>query len=205
MSVDDTVPEIHAVVEVAVRERLDWLELPAEPWPRFVRLCRATTDDEIALLVATLASYGHGGEAPASAQTLADDFPVVAPGGFAVVGRNRAVWPSCCCGLETAASWSKILHGGGSPWMGHDPSPLIEVLDGHVYAWTDGALGAERPAEEPLVFTSSQFATALNGAMADLNEVLIPLTAWLRIHAAKHSKRIAHKFRETFVLPLSAR
>jgi hypothetical protein len=126
-------------------------------------------------------------------------FPSVLPGGFAVVGSEHTVFPSCCCGLETWSEWLKVLKGGGTPWMGHDPSPLVEVLEGNVYVWSDGALGNKPQAESPLVFTSQQFDHAVHKAAADIGGFMLPLNSWLKMHAARSAYAIAEKFKNTFI------
>lgn len=193
-------PEIHAVVEVAVQREGLWVSLPPEPWPHFVRLSPATTEEEVALVVGTLSCYGRSQRSPAqSAEVLGKSFPEVLPGGFAVVGSDRTVFPSCCCGLETWADWTKVLHGGGTPWMGHDPSPLVEVLEGHVYVWSDGALGHKPESESPLTFTSDQFDHAVRRAANDIAGFVLPLRSWLETHAPRNAKAIVQRFRDAFV------
>lgn len=197
---NESFPQIHAVAEVAAQRDGLWFELPPEPWPPFVRLSRATTEEEVALVVATLCCYGNSQDEPmGSAEALARTFPAVLPGGFAVVGSGRTISPSCCCGLETWRDWTRVLSGGGSPWTGHDPSPLVEVLDGNVNVWSDGALGSRPPSESPMVFTSEQFEKAVQKAAADLEDFLFPLRAWLEMHAPRQASTISEKFHSAFV------
>jgi hypothetical protein len=196
----DAYPEIQALAEVAVQKEGLWVDLPAEPWPQFVRLSPATTEEEVALVVGTLSSYGRSQRTPAqSAEDLVKTFPAVLPGGLAVVGSEHTVFPSCCCGLETWSEWLKVLKGGGSPWMGHDPSPLVEVLDGHVYVWSDGALGSKPESESPLVFTSEQFDQAVRRAARDIDGFMLPFKSWLKMHAPRSAHAIAEKFKNAFV------
>lgn len=193
-------PEIHAVAEVALEKDGIWVDLPAEPWPHFVRLSPAATEEEVALVVGTLSCYGRSEDGPAqSAEALIRTFPEVLPGGLAVVGSTQSVFPSCCCGLETWSEWLKVLYGGGSPWMGHDPAPLVEVLDGHVYVWSDGAMGNKPESESPLVFTSEQFDRAVQRAATDLAGFMLPLNSWLKVHAPRSARAIAQKFENAFV------
>ena len=194
-------PQIHAVVEVEVDKVGLWVDLPADPWPRFVRLCSASTDEEIALLVSTLCCYGRG-EAPSarSPAELVKTFPIVLPGGLAVVDGVRAIYPGCCCGLEDWSGWLEVAASGQPPWTGHDPAPLIDVTAGQVQVWSDGALGGTRPAESTVVFTLEQFDSAVRNAALDLQGFMEPLRAWLGAHAPRHAKVLANKFRNKFVL-----
>jgi hypothetical protein len=196
----ESFPKIHAVVEVAARRHGLWFELPSEPWPRFVRLSRATTGEEVALVVGTLCCYGNSqDEPPSSAEALANAFPQALRGGFAVVDQGRTISPSCCCGLETWRDWTRVLSGGGSPWTGHHPSPLVEVLEGNVQLWSDGATGRKPPAESPIVFTSEQFEKAVRRAATDLEGFVFALYAWLEMHAPHQARRISENFRRVFV------
>lgn len=196
----NTYPQIHAVAEVAVERGDIWFDLPPDPWPHFVRLSPAATEEEVALIVGTLSSYGRSQSGPVrSAEDLASAFPHVLPGGFAVVGAAETIFPSCCCGLETWEEWLNVLHGGGSPWMGHDPAPLVEVLEGHVHVWSDGAMGQKPESESPLTFTSEQFDRAVRKAANDLAGFALPLRSWLETHADRYADAILRKFTDTFV------
>jgi hypothetical protein len=196
-------PEIHAVAELAAVDgnRL-WFELPPEPWPHFVRLCRAASEKEVALVVRMLCCYGRPQEEPVQSaeEDLEATFPIALPGGLAVVSGDRLVAPSCCCGLETWHEWQRVLSGGGSPWTGHDPAPLVEVIEGEVRVWLDGALRNKPTAESPLVFTPAQFQKALDKAAADIEGFLYSLRAWLEMKAPDHAEGIAEKFRDAFVV-----
>jgi hypothetical protein len=195
-----TIPTIHAVVEIEVQKNGIWVDLPPEPWPQFVRLSRATPEKDVALLVGTLSSYGRLQRSAAkSAEELAATFPEALPGGFAVVGDGRTILPSCCCSLETWHDWLRVLDGGGTPWTGHDPAPLVEVAGGRVYVWSDGAMGKKPTSESPIVFTSEQFDESVRKAAADLQVFTLPLMSWLKMHAPRSASTIAEKFRDVFL------
>ncbi|MFC4310524.1 hypothetical protein ACFPN2_15645 [Steroidobacter flavus] len=130
-------------------------------------------------------------------------FPKILPGGLAAVGADHTVLPSCCCGLETWKEWLNVLYGGGPPWTGHDPAPLVEVLEGKVYVWSDGAWGAKPESESPLVFTSDQFDRAVRKAANDIAGFVLPLRSWLQMHAGSSADAIVQKFTNTFVDPKS--
>jgi hypothetical protein len=193
-------PEIHAVVEVAVRTDGIWVELPPEPWPPFVRLCASTSSSDIALLVAVLSSYGHSSGAPAaSAQALLDHFPAILPGGLAVVSTDRQIMPSCCCGLETWTEWTRVITLGKSPWTGHDPGPLVEVVGDQIHVWSDGAMGEKPVNETPIVLARTEFVHALEQAGKDLRAFLGPLRRWLGAHAPAQAEKLVGRFEEFFV------
>lgn len=192
-------PEIHAVVEVVFGDVELWFDMPPEPWPFHVRLSRAATDDEIAVIVATLSFYGSPQvERISSAEALASAFPSRLSGGLAVVGDGRTIWPGCCCGLETWQDWGRALHEGESPWTGHDPAPLVEAHEGQVCVWSDGALGSKPKSESPIVFTTAKFEAAIEKVAADIDDFVAVLRNWLQRHAPTHANKIADAFLKEF-------
>lgn len=83
--------EIHAVVEVGSRREGLWVQLPAEPWPPFVRLWCFTPPEEVARVVGVVSSYGRADRgAVASVSEVLADFPRILPGGLAVIIEPRA-------------------------------------------------------------------------------------------------------------------
>jgi hypothetical protein len=193
-------PQIHAVVEVAVDDEKTWVNLPPKPWPSFIRLSGQSTANEVAFLVGTLSSYGTSNQTPAkSPEELVRTFPKILPGGFASVDDTQTIYPSCCSGLENWSDWLDVLSSGESPWMGHDPAPFIELVDGRVHIWADGGLGDKPASVASVVFTIAQFESALRRAVADLEEFTIPLCAWLQNHAPQQASLIGKKFKHAFV------
>ncbi|HVZ70743.1 MAG TPA: hypothetical protein VHJ20_00075 [Polyangia bacterium] len=190
------------MVEVAIREEGGWVDLPPKPWPNFVRLSGSASDSDIALLLAVASSYGRGEELTAATpNALFEKFPHVLPGGIAVVASDRSIFPSCCCGLETWPEWTKVVKTGASPWMGHDPSPLVEVVEDGVRVWTDGAMGDKPAGEQPVVFSRAAFAAALDRAIEDLEGFVPLLRRWLGLHAPDRAKGLTAKFKSTFLQP----
>ncbi|MFI0217065.1 hypothetical protein [Streptomyces lydicus] len=55
---------------------------------------------------------------------------LIAPGGLRLreIDIDVTVRPGCCCGLEDWRDWLGLLEGD-VPWLGHDPSPAIEVAE----------------------------------------------------------------------------
>jgi hypothetical protein len=195
-------PELHVVVKVAIEEDGLWVELPSKPWPHFVRLSGSASDAEVALIVAVASSYGRSDEGTAaSPDALFEQFPHALPGGIAVVASERSIFPSCCCGLESWPEWRKVLQTGAAPWMGHDPSPLVEVAGEQVHVWSDGAMSEKPGGERPVVFSRDVFAAALERAMRDLDEFLPLLRRWLGVHAPDRAKGLTAKFKSRFIQP----
>ena len=137
-------PQFHAAVQVEVDEEWNPIQLPKKPWPRYVRLCRETESEAVALVVGTLLTWGRE-STQWSVEALEREFPGGVPGGFAAMEHGRFIGPSCCCGLETWQEWLDVLTIGRSPWMGHGPAPFVEILGDRVSIWADGGLGDELP------------------------------------------------------------
>ena len=150
------------------------------------------------MVVGTLSSYGRDSTAT-SAEILAKEFPGVLPGGFAVVDRGRVIAPGCCCGLETWRDWLGVVRTRRSPWMGHDPAPLVEVLEDSVHVWTDGGLTGKPKGESPIVFSRHEFEKSVQLAANDLSEFEDQLRTWLFVHAKRYWKGIANHFRQIFI------
>lgn len=193
-------PELHVVIEIGARPGHLWFDPPADPWPRFVRLWGATPEDHVALVLVVASSYGRADGEPATsiAQLLAD-FPHVLPGGVGVVLDERAIMPSCCCGLEHWSEWRRFLTTGQSPWTGHDPAPLVEARDDVVQIWSDGGMGEKPSRETPITFSRSTFQLAVDAAAQDLRDFLNPLRAWFNVYAPQASATFVSKFAATFI------
>ena len=152
------------------------------------------------MLIGVISTYGHGEIEPASsAKAVLTDIPHVLPGGIAVLAAERQILPSCCCGLETWTEWEKILATGQSPWTGHDPAPLVEVLGDQVHVWSDGGMGEKPRDEVPILFSHAEFHSAITGVRKDLEGFLEPLGTWLRTHAPDEADEFIRKFAATFL------
>lgn len=188
------------VVEIGARVGRLWFEPPTEPWPRFVRLWGATPRDHVELFLVVASTYGRAGREPAaSVDDVLADFPHVLPGGIGVVLDERAIMPSCCCGLEHWSEWRRFLTTGQSPWTGHDPAPLVEACDDVVQVWSDGAMGEKPSHERPITFSRSEFELAVDAAAQDLHDFLKPLRAWFNVHAPQASAKFVSKFAASFI------
>ena len=193
-------PELHAFVEVGTKPDQLWFEPPAEPWPRFVRLWGSTPPDDVALFLVVASSYGRASQQPAtSVDAVLADFPCVLPGGIGVVSAERAVMPSCCCGLEHWSEWRGVLTTGHSPWTGHDPAPLVEPREDVVEVWSDGGVGEKPSHETPILFSRSDFGVAVETVAQDLRDFLQPLRTWLNVRAPHASAAFVSEFTARFI------
>jgi hypothetical protein len=165
----DSEPHLCAVVECPIEAPAFVAPVRPRPWPGFIQLSGASPDQDVALVVAQLARYGHGAGGPTTIESLAADFPHVTPGGLAAVDRLTTVLPSCCCGLESWRDWYRLLSEGQSPWLGHDPSPWVEMRGEEFLVWPDGGLGDAGVGEfQPIRFSKLGLAASLANAEADL-------------------------------------
>jgi hypothetical protein len=191
-------PQLHVVVQVEVDEDCDWIPRPKKPWPTYVRLWRETEPDAVALVVGTLATWGRE-KTEWSVEALDRDFPCAVPGGFAAVDQEKLIAPGCCCGLETWKDWLSVLSSTHSPWMGHDPSPFVEVLADRVSVWADGGLGGKSRGGSPIVFSWREFESAVRQAATDLSEFEEPLRKWLSSCTPRHADSVVAQFRQRFI------
>lgn len=135
--------KMQAVIEVpAVETPLPWpvASMAAGSW---LALDAGCTDAEVGLFVCALAHRldveSPGGREEFVAALLAEEILIVA-GGLRLLDTvtGVAVVPGCCAGLEDWREWAGVLTGG-SPWLGHDPSPEVEIGDdGGLRVWQDG-------------------------------------------------------------------
>ena len=189
-------PQLYAVIECPMEAPAFVGHVGPRPWPGFVRLSGWSPDHEVALVVAQLARYGHGGGGPTSIEGLVADFPHVVPGGLAAVDGPEAVHPSCCCGLESWRDWYQLLNDGQSPWLGHDPSPWVEKRNEQFLVWPDGGLGEAAVGElHPIRFSKHALATSLAAAERDLGAFAGRLRDWASVLAPAYAQALIDGFR----------
>lgn len=141
---------MQAVVEVPMFDSRSVPPWPVEPLVpgSWLVLNADCTDERTGLFVAALANridvaFPVGRDEVVDA-LLAEELLIVA-GGLQVadtrIGTN--VVPGCCSGLEDWRDWTQALTGG-SPWLGHDPGPEVEVLGEDLRVWQDGGSSRHR-------------------------------------------------------------
>ena len=180
---------LQAVVEVPMFE-----EGPA-PWPvaaaapdSWLVLDAGCTADQVGLFVATLAARidvaPPGGRDEVVDALLAEELLIVAGGlQLSDTEAGTVVVPGCCCGLEDWREWIRVLTDG-SPWLGHDPGPEVEVIGLGLRVWQDGGPNRERGrwadrwAEQRVDFPRRELAPLLLGVQRDLVGFLNALAKW---------------------------
>ena len=177
-----------------------WLTFP-DVRPPWIRLWANTQDDEIALVVATLASFNGPleGDRAATPEELEADSELALPGGLAAVDGNLTILPSCCAGLETWREWLDLVSGGETPWLGHDPAPWVERSHDGFTVWSDGGLGD--PPAAPLVsvrFSPDAFASGIALVQADLRDFVSRLSNWSVTRMPTAGTRLSAAFARNF-------
>jgi len=135
-------PCLQAVVEAPFYE-----DAPLFPWAIAnhkpfspISLHGDMTHEEVGLIFSQLVNYNgleSQGNVNKVLHQVLESEALILPGGIqAKKGAAQVISPSCCCGLESWRDWWDFLKTGQSPWLGHDPSPWIEIADGVIRVWS---------------------------------------------------------------------
>jgi hypothetical protein len=176
-------PTLSAVIEVQFGNSPGWLPAPPKKCPSFVHLNAAVSDEDIVLVFHTASlfnSAGTDGPCIALDDFLPESISAI-PGGLVAQDGAIEIYPSCCCGFENWREWADLLSGTGSPWLGHDPSPIVEVTSEGFRVWPDGGLdAANKNIESSIFFARDQLISAISTVEGDLREFLIKTDKWCR-------------------------
>lgn len=180
------------------------------PWEIFeappfsmIRLSAEMTYAQIGLVIAQLAKYNQieltGDRLTALNQIIAAE-SLVLPGGIQVVDElQNTISPGCCCGLEDWRGWINFLKTYESPWLGHDPSPWIEMKDDVIWIWSDGHF---ETVNNPfhIQVSRDRFAKALIIVEQDLQSFLFCIDSWAREIGLAQSSKLCQKLDKCFNL-----
>jgi hypothetical protein len=153
------------------------------------------TPDGVGTAMAIIADYNenildvNGNEMP-PASGAADSLTrliraecLLAPGGLRVrdTESGLTIDPGCCFGLENWRDWYEIADGE-SPWLGHDPSPWAEHLNGTIRIWPDEVREGEttRSSGSPIDITAEDFPELVANAARQLQDFLGLIGPWAR-------------------------
>lgn len=160
-----------------------------------VELSGSMTQDEFGTALAAIAEYAVRGEVepgPEALRALLAQEMVVMAGGLLVrdTGTGVRIVPGCCAGLESWRDWALFLDGE-VPWLGHSPSPGVELTAGAVRLWQDEDRPELPSCEIPLVDLGGH----LQRVRRDLTGFLWLVRAW-----APHGtgEALAARFDEDF-------
>jgi hypothetical protein len=178
--------------EIAEIDGLVWMRLSAE-----------MTQPEIGLFFAQLASYNQidlsrNREAILKDILAADRLALA--GGIQAVFNDRVISPSCCCGLEGWREWQHFLKTGETPWLGHDPSPWLEQVDGVIRIWSDGGLGNSIENAFEFEVDRPVFELALQSVERDLLGFRFCIESWCESIGFERASELADKVEQCFQL-----
>lgn len=156
-------------------------------------------DDALAVFVDALYEYGKDkdflGETLASKVKIIKNRDCLIIGGqLAAVKGDFVMLPSCCVGLEAWREWEWVKPGGGSPWLGHNPDPGVEVKDDHAIlriSWSDSN-------SKELKVTYEEIQRALNTAENDLKSFHKRIGEWLTEQNVTHREQFLSRLDEAF-------
>jgi hypothetical protein len=179
------------VVEMQHLPQPFWVSLPPAPWPDFVELSGDSTDEEVALVLFELAKYNQGNRPTAlSPEDLAGADNLVLPGGVQVSSERITIRPSCCSGLECWVEWLYLLEDGTPPWMGHDPTPTVDPIEGGgCRIWPD-----EVRTGESVSLDAQQLKREVSGLQVRIHEFHQRLSAYLERHLPEHAASVSQAF-----------
>lgn len=173
-------------------------------FPKYIRLWKQIDFEDIGQLVAMpiilklstgdlkLKSEGYN----LIEELLKIEFDVV--GGIRIIDieNNKTILPGCCCGLRDWRDWLEFEKSGRPFWMGHDPSPGIEINESFYRIWSGYIEGSEAT-EYYIDINKEQFHENLIKLERDLNDFLDKLKEWATIYAANDVDKLVNKFNET--------
>jgi hypothetical protein len=176
-------------------------DLPSfEPFSR-IRLSGEMTCPEIGLVFAQLARYNQldlSSESQTVLKQILEAERLVLPGGLQVVWADKVIPPSCCCGLETWRDWQEFLKTGETPWLGHDPSPWVEMRSDLIRIWSDGGLGESLKNTFYIDIERSAFRKGVQSAERDLQAFLFCIGSWVVEVGFEQSDELVQKFDRCF-------
>ncbi|WP_308120775.1 hypothetical protein [Paractinoplanes bogorensis] len=194
--------KLQAVVEVPgfdAASRPPWpvAEMAAGSWLELAADC---TDRQIGLFVAALADVASPGGRDEVVDTLVAEECLIVPGGLRLTDTvtGMAVVPGCCAGLEDWRDWVRALDGE-SPWLGHDPGPVIEFADDGLRVWQKGDHG--RPAGASVFVHRLELVDLLRSVHRDLVGFLAAVDAWaVRIGLAERGRALVEAVDRHFAI-----
>jgi hypothetical protein len=200
--------ELNAVFENVIQGQAPQWATQTDSEASFIRLSADTTPAQTASFVAGLCAYNH-----LTAQSVQDAITVllsaetlVMPGGVAViVAEQKPLYPSCCCGLESWREWLDAMTTGGSPWLGHDPAPWLEISGGLVTIWPDGGLSGGAKGEQPFCkLPVAECALQLQRVEGDISKFLNVLRGWVTEHDPSRAEALVAHLDQRLSLTRSA-
>ncbi|CAM5535168.1 hypothetical protein [Streptomyces griseus] len=137
-----------------------------------------------------LASFLHG--------LLTSEDPFVS-GGLRVVDGATGVTllPGCCHGLEDWRGMYAVLDGAVSPFLGHDPDPVVERSGESVRLVVD----FEQSDSPVIELPAAELRWLLDGVGRDLSAFLVLAAEWVRLHLPDHAEPVIEALARVLDVP----
>jgi hypothetical protein len=167
----------------------------------WIRLSAEMTQPEIGAFFAQLAGYNRIDRSQSRDEILAAMIAadsLVLAGGIQATFEEQVISPSCCCGLEGWRDWQDFLQTGETPWLGHDPSPWLEQVDGVIRIWSNGGLGNSMKHAFKIEVARSEFKRALQAVERDLLGFRFCIESWSEAIGFGRSRELAKKVERCF-------
>jgi hypothetical protein len=155
---------------------------------------------DIGLVFAQLVDYNHieGRDTEALQAGIIEAESLLLPGGLQASYGKQEIDPGCCCGLEAWREWEGALKGS-SPWLGHDPSPWVELSGNVVRVWSDGGLNEARDAFS-IAFEPRHFEAEFERAGKELRAFLTLAAAWAQSAGFSDVDAVCRKLDRCFAI-----
>jgi hypothetical protein len=200
-TITDVLPLLAPVVEAPRNcgQWWPWVVSDRSPFS-FVHLGAGISAEDIGLVFAQLVDYNHieGQDTEALQTGIIEAEGLLLPGGLQTSYGNQEINPGCCCGLETWREWEQVLKGG-SPWLGHDPAPWVELCGNAVRVWSDGGLNERRDAFS-IAFECQHFEAEFERAGKELRAFLTLSAAWAQSAGFSDVGAICRKLDRCFAI-----
>jgi hypothetical protein len=194
---------ITPVVEIPFIEEGDswpWPVSPCKPFT-FLPLDAASPESAGTFMAALYGYYGkdHARSVDGLLVALRDTDGMCAPGGLLAANGELVVSPGCCCGIESWTEWRHFLETGASPWMGHDPWPYAERVDGNVLLWSDKSDREAGEGVPPVKATVAEFESALTAAETQVRSFFAALPQWFESMQRADATDVIERIQESFL------
>jgi hypothetical protein len=178
---------VDAIVEtVAVSGFTAW-PVAKPPLGSVLSLSGRLSAAEVGTVMAVIADYSVpatdedavGADGPELIRRMIDAECLIASGGLRIRDTTNGVVvnPGCCFGLENWRDWLDVVHGG-TPWLGHDPSPWIEQAGQTILIWPDGGEQATPPLGPPIEIPTIELLELIDAAQHQLRDFLGLVEPW---------------------------
>jgi len=167
----------------------------------WLRLSAEMMQPEIGLFFAQLANYNQidlSQTKEAILKKILGADSLILAGGIQAMFKEQEISPSCCCGLEGWREWQNFLETGGTPWLGHDPSPWLEQVDGMIRIWSDGGLGDSMEDAFKIEVERPVFKRAFQSVERDLLGFRFCIEGWCESIGFERASELAQKIERCF-------